>query len=102
MDKEQFEAEMMQLENEIQSRQFDADRFYDDSLAELEIEADRRLQELESRRIDENWSDERYQQELAEYDKWYLDRTYEIQSNYDSSMREIEFEQRQYKIFRLL
>ena len=35
MDKEQFEAEMMQLENEIQSRQFDADRFYDDSLAEL-------------------------------------------------------------------
>ena len=99
MDKEQFEAEMMQLENEIQSRQFDADRFYDESLAELEIEADRRLQELESRRIDENWSDERYQQELAEYDKWYLDRTYEIQSNYDSSMREIEFEQRQYKNF---
>ena len=45
---EQFEAEMMQLEREIQSRQFDADRFYDDSLAELAIEADRRLQELES------------------------------------------------------
>ena len=99
MDKEQFEAEMMQLENEIKSRQSDADRFYDDSVSELTIEADRRLQELESRRIDENWSDERYQQELAEYDKWYLDRTYEIQSNYDSSMREIEFEQRQYKNF---
>ena len=99
MDKEQFEAEMMQLEREIQSRQSDADNFYNDSLAELTIEADRRLQELENRRVDENWSDERYQQELAEYDKWYSDRTYEIQSNYDSSMREIDFDQRQYRNF---
>lgn len=99
MDKEQFEAEMMQLEREIQSRQSDADNFYNDSLAELTIEADMRLQELENRRVDENWSDERYQQELAEYDKWYSDRTYEIQSNYDSSMREIDFDQRQYQNF---
>ena len=99
MDKEQFEAEMMQLEREIQSRQSDADNFYNDSLAELTIEADMRLQELENRRVDENWSDERYQQELAEYDKWYLDRTYEIQSNYDSRMREIDFDQRQYQNF---
>ena len=99
MDKEQFEAEMMQLEREIQSRQSDADRFYYDSLDELTIEADMRLQELENRRVDENWSDERYQQELAEYDKWYSDRTYEIQSNYDSSMREIDFDQRQYQNF---
>ena len=99
MDKEQFEAEMMQLEKEIQSRQSDADRFYYDSLDELTIEADMRLQELENRRVDENWSDERYQQELAEYDKWYSDRTYEIQSNYDSSMREIDFDQRQYQNF---
>ena len=99
MDKEQFEAEMMQLEKEIQSRQSDADNFYNDSLAELTIEADMRLQELENRRVDENWSDERYQQELAEYDKWYSDRTYEIQSNYDSSMREIDFDQRQYQNF---
>ena len=99
MDKEQFEAEMMQLEREIQSRQSDADNFYNDSLDELTIEADMRLQELENRRVDENWSDERYQQELAEYDKWYSDRTYEIQSNYDSSMREIDFDQRQYQNF---
>ena len=99
MDKEQFEAEMMQLEREIQSRQSDADNFYYDSLDELTIEADMRLQELENRRVDENWSDERYQQELAEYDKWYSDRTYEIQSNYDSSMREIDFDQRQYQNF---
>ena len=99
MDKEQFEAEMMQLEREIQSRQSDANNFYNDSLAELTIEADMRLQELENRRVDENWSDERYQQELAEYDKWYSDRTYEIQSNYDSSMREIDFDQRQYQNF---
>ena len=99
MDKEQFEAEMMQLEREIQSRQSDADNFYNDSLAELTIEADMRLQELENRRVDENWSDERYQQELTEYDKWYSDRTYEIQSNYDSSMREIDFDQRQYQNF---
>ena len=97
MDKSQYEAEMMKLQNEIQSRETDAERFYEDSLLELSIEADNRLEELESRRIDENWSDERYQQELADYDKWYSDRTYEIQSNYDSSIREIEFDQRQYE-----
>ena len=96
-DKSQYEAEMMKLQNEIQSRETDAERFYEDSLLELSIEADNRLEELESRRIDENWSDERYQQELADYDKWYSDRTYEIQSNYDSSIREIEFDQRQYE-----
>ena len=97
MDKAQYEAEMIQLQNEIQSRETDAERFYDDSLAQLTIEANNRAEELENRRIDENWSDERYQQELADYDKWYSDRTYEIQSNYDSRIREIEFDQRQYE-----
>jgi len=97
MDKAQYEAEMMQLQNEIQSRGTDAERFYEDSLLDFSIEADNRLEELESRRIDENWSDERYQQEIADYDKWYSDRTYEIQSDYDSRIREIEFDQRQYE-----
>ena len=97
MDKAQYEAEMAQLENEIQSRQFESEEFYDNSLAGLANEADARMQELEARRISEDWSDERYQNELSEYDQWYLDRTYEIQSDYDGRIREIEFDQRQYE-----
>ena len=50
MDKSQYEAEMMKLQNEIQSRETDAERFYEDSLLELSIEADERLEELEIRR----------------------------------------------------
>ena len=97
MDKAQYEAEMAQLESEIQSRQFESEEFYDNSLAGLANEADARMQELEARRISEDWSDERYQNELSEYDQWYLDRTYEIQSDYDGRIREIEFDQRQYE-----
>ena len=91
------QAEMAQLENEIQSRQFESEEFYDNSLVGLANEADARMQELEARRISEDWSDERYQNELSEYDQWYLDRTYEIQSDYDGRIREIEFDQRQYE-----
>ena len=94
---QQYEAEMAQLENEIQSRQFESEEFYDNSLAGLANEADARMQELEARRISEDWSDERYQNELSEYDQWYLDRTYEIQSDYDGRIREIEFDQRQHE-----
>ena len=99
MDKAQFEAEMAQMENEIQSREFEAEDLYSNSISDLAKEAEMRMKDLEARRINEDWSEERYQEELADYDQWYLDRTYEVQSEYDKRMREIDFDQRQYQNF---
>ena len=99
MDKAQFEAEMAQMENEIQLREFEAEDLYSTSISDLAKEAEMRMKDLEARRINEDWSEERYQEELADYDQWYLDRTYEVQSEYDKRMREIDFDQRQYQNF---
>jgi hypothetical protein len=99
MDQAQLETEMIQMQNDLNSRQNDVNNFYDSSMSDLENESNYRLDEIERRKADEGWSDERYQQELSNFDKWYFERQYEIQSEYDNSQRDIEFDQRQYENF---
>jgi len=97
MDQAKLEAEMMQMQTDLTARQSETDRFYDESLMNLENESSTRLEELERRRSEQNLSEEEYQEMLSDYDRWYLERQYEIDSEYDQRLRELEFDQRQYQ-----
>ena len=97
MDQAKLEAEMMQMQTDLTARQSETDRFYDESLMNLENESSTRLEELERRKSEQNLSEEEYQEMLSDYDRWYLERQYEIDSEYDQRLRELEFDQRQYQ-----
>ena len=97
MDQAKLEAEMMQMQTDLTARQSETDRFYDESVVNLENESSIRLEELEIRRSEQNLSEEEYQEMLSDYDRWYLERQYEIDSEYDQRLRELEFDQRQYQ-----
>ncbi len=99
MDQAQLESEMIQMQNELNSRQNDVDNFYSSATKDLENESSYRQDEIERRRADENWSDEKYQQELSDFDKWELEREYEIQSEFENRQRDLQFDQRQYENF---
>lgn len=97
MDQAQLETEMMQMQNELSSRQSDADRFYENAMNDLNEESTFRLEELENNKQSEGWSDEVYQERLSEFDQWFFQRQFEIQSQYDDMLRNIDFDQRQYE-----
>ncbi len=99
MDQAQLEAEMLQMQNELNSRENDVNNFYSSSIEDLKNESSFRLDEIERRKADEDWSDEKYQQELSDFDKWELEREYEIQSEFENRQRELQFDQRQYENF---
>ena len=96
MDQAQMEMEMMQMQDDISSRQFEAEAEYEFQKRELQQENEEYMNSIEERRADEGWDDEQYQEELREYDKWLLDKQFEIDQRHEQGLRDIEFEKRQY------
>ena len=99
MDQEQMEMEMQMMQDEISSREQDTDFMFNNNMESLRRDAEERMHEIERRKQEEGWSEEEYSNALAQYDEWYFNREFEIQSEYDQDMRDIQFDQRQYENF---
>jgi len=99
MDQEQMEMEMQMMQDEISLREQDTDFMFNENMEGLKRDAEERMHEIDRRREEEGWSEEEYSNALAQYDEWYFNREFEIQSDYDQDMRDIQFDQRQYENF---